>query len=143
MDVKGLLEKNGGKVFSIDSTRTVEDAIREMSNNKVSAIIVTEGDKTVGIFTERDVVRCYTNSNGKDFSEIMIQDGMTKDVIYAEPDEDMSTIMSVMVEKNIRHLPVIEKAVVVGMLSIRDIVQTQVKKLNSEIHYLTDYITAA
>ena len=141
MDVKGLLEKNDGIVFSIDSTRTVEDAIREMSSHKVSAILVIEGDNTVGIFTERDVVRCYTNSNGKNFSEIMIQDAMTKDVIFAEPDEDMSTIMSVMVEKNIRHLPVIEKGVVVGMLSIRDIVQNQVNKLNSEILYLTDYIT--
>ena len=123
MDVKGLLEKNRGIVFSIDSTRTVEDAIREMSSHKVSAMLVTEGDKTVGIFTERDVVRCYTNSNGKNFSEIIIQDAMTKDVIFAEPDEDMSSIMSVMVEKNIRHLPVIQKGVVVGMLSIRDIVQ--------------------
>ena len=123
MDVKGLLEKNRGIVFSIDSTRTVEDAIREMSSHKVSAMLVTEGDNTVGIFTERDVVRCYTNSNGKNFSEIIIQDAMTKDVIFAEPDEDMSSIMSVMVEKNIRHLPVIQKGVVVGMLSIRDIVQ--------------------
>ena len=67
MDVKGLLEKNGGKVFSINSNSTVEDAIRVMSNNKVSAIIVSESDKTVGIFTERDVVRCYINSNGKNF----------------------------------------------------------------------------
>lgn len=142
MDVKGLLENNGRKVFSIDSTRTVEDAIHEMDNNKVSAIIVTESDKTVGIFTERDVVRCYINSKGKNFGEILVRDGMTKNVIVAEPDEDMSTIMSIMVEKNIRHLPVVEKGEVIGMLSIRDIVQTQVKKLNSEIHYLKDYITA-
>ncbi len=98
MKVRDLLETKGKDTVSIDVNSTVDDAIRSMHARKISAIIVVENGKTVGIFTERDVVRSYIASNGKSFK-------------------------------------------VIGMLSIRDIIQTQVTKLTSEIHYLKDYIT--
>jgi len=66
---------------------------------------------------------------------------MVSNLIVAVPDEDIEEVSAIMVEKNIRHLPVVENHKVIGMLSIRDIIQTQVKKLTSEIHYLKDYIT--
>jgi IMP dehydrogenase len=66
---------------------------------------------------------------------------MIKDLIVAVPDEDLHEVSATMVEKNIRHLPVVDNGKVIGMLSIRDIIQTQVTKLTSEIHYLKDYIT--
>lgn len=141
MDVKDLLQKKSGSVVSIKANKTVEDAIQEMGRNKISALIVTEKERTVGIFTERDVVRCYIANSGKNFGDVVLRDAMTKNVIVAEQDDDISSIMSIMVEKNIRHLPVIEKGKVIGMLSIRDIIQTQVKNLTAEIHYLKDYIT--
>jgi CBS domain-containing protein len=71
-----------------------------------------------------------------------MKDAMTANLIVAEQNDDVSEIMSVMIEKNIRHLPVVEKDKVIGMLSIRDIVQTQVHRLTSEIHYLKDYISS-
>lgn len=141
MKVRSLLESKGKDVVSIDAGSTVEDAIRSMNSRKISAIVVTDDGKTAGIFTERDVVRCYIATEGKSFREIIIRDAMTTNLIVAEMDDDVSDIMSVMVEKNIRHLPVVEKGKVIGMLSIRDVIQTQVNKLTSEIHYLKDYIT--
>ena len=141
MKVRDLLDTKGKDIVSIDAGSTVDDAIRSMNSRKISAIMVTEAGNTVGIFTERDVVRSYILTNGKSFKEVQVRDAMIKDLIVAVPDEDVHEVSATMVEKNIRHLPVVDNGKVIGMLSIRDIIQTQVKKLTSEIHYLKDYIT--
>jgi len=141
MKVQDLLDAKGKKIVSIDADSSVEDAIRTMNTRKISAVIVTDQGKTCGIFTERDVVRCYISTGGKSFKDIKVREAMVTDLIVAVPDDDVNDIAVIMVEKNIRHLPVIGNNKVVGMLSIRDIIQTHVKKLTSEIHYLKDYIS--
>lgn len=141
MKVRTLLDSKGKEIVSINADSSVEEAIRSMHDKKISAIMVTEHDKTIGIFTERDVVRCYIASGAKSFRDIKVRDFMVTNLIVAVPDDDVHTISAIMVEKNIRHLPVFDNNRVVGMLSIRDIIQTQVSKLTSEIHYLKDYIT--
>lgn len=141
MRVRDLLDAKGKNIISIDANKSVEDTIQLMYANKVSAIMVTEGGKTVGIFTERDVVRTYMAKGGRRFREIPVKEGMITDLIVAHPDDDLSNVMASMVEKNIRHLPVVEHDKVIGMLSVRDIIQTQVTKLHSEIHHLRDYIS--
>jgi CBS domain-containing protein len=140
MKVKELLESKGKEVISMDASNTVEDAIRIMNNKKISAIMIMENNKPVGIFTERDVVRCYIASEGKSFKETSVQDGMTRNLMVAELDDEVNNVMSVMVEKNIRHLPVVDKGNVMGMLSIRDIILAHVGRITAEIHYLKDYI---
>jgi CBS domain-containing protein len=143
MKVKELLDVKGKNVVSIDAAKSVEDALKEMGTKKISAMMVTEHARSVGIFTERDVVKCYLSFDGKSFKNISLRDAMTSNLIVAQMDDDLNDIMSVMVEKNIRHLPVVEGGNVIGMLSIRDVIQTQVGKLTSEIHYLKDYITGS
>jgi IMP dehydrogenase len=140
MKVKDLLETKGKNVIAIDASGSVEDAIRLMNSNKISAIMVTEDGKTSGIFTERDVVRCYIASGGKSFREIILKDAITRNLVVAELKDDLNDTMAVMVEKNIRHLPVIDGGGVIGMLSVRDIILAQVGKITAEIHYLRDYI---
>lgn len=140
MKVKSLLETKSREVVSIDSNYSVEDTIRLMHSKKISAIMVNDKKKTVGIFTERDVVRCYVSKDKKRFRDIPVKEAMTTNLIAAKKDDDISNIMSVMVEKNIRHLPVVERGKVIGMLSVRDIIQAQVSKLTSEIDHLKDYI---
>ena len=140
MKVKELLETKGKEVFSMDTSHTVEDAIRFMADKKISAVIIEENGATAGIFTERDVVRCYIGKGGRKFKEISVKEGMTSNLMVAELDDDLNSVMSVLVEKNIRHLPVVDKGKVIGMLSIRDIVLSQVHKMTTEIHYLKDYI---
>jgi len=141
MKVKTLLESKGENIVSIDRNSSVEDAIRTMSNKKISAIMVTEPGKTIGIFTERDVIRSYIASGAKSFKDIKVSEYMVSNLIIAVPDDELNNIAAIMVEKNIRHLPVFDNNRVIGMLSIRDIIQAQVSKLTSEIHYLKDYIT--
>jgi CBS domain-containing protein len=141
MKVRDLLDSKGKDIVSIDASSSVEDAIKSMHGKKISAIIVMEEGKTAGIFTERDVVRCYLSTNGKSFKDIKVKDAMVTNLIVAVPGDEIHDVSAIMIEKNIRHLPVVENHKVVGMLSIRDIIQTHVKKLTSEIHYLKDYIT--
>ena len=140
MKVRDLLETKGKDVVSIDISSSVEDAIRSMHARKISAIMVMDQGRTAGIFTVRDVVRCYIASGGKNFHDIPVKDHMITDLIVAVPDDDVNDVSAIMVEKNIRHLPVVNNNRVIGMLSVRDMVQTQVKKLHAEIHYLRDYI---
>ena len=142
MKVKNLLDAKGKEVVSIDAASSVEDAIRLMNGKKISAVMVTGNDKFSGIFTERDMVRCYVSkAEAKKYREIQVKDAMTTNLIVAQMEDDLNDVMAVMVEKNIRHLPVVDGGKVIGMLSIRDIIQTQVGNLHSEIHYLKDYIT--
>ncbi len=143
MNVRELLVTKGKDVVSMDGENTVEDAIRSMHSRKISAILITENGRPIGIFTERDVVRCYISSEGKPFKDVLLKDFMTTNLIVAEPEDELGSVMSVMVQKNIRHLPVSDKGKVIGILSIRDVIQSQVSKLTSEIHYLKDYITGA
>ncbi|MFN3396606.1 MAG: CBS domain-containing protein [Thermodesulfovibrionales bacterium] len=79
----------------------------------------------------------------KSFSDIKLADTITKDLIVAEANEDIADVMWVMIEKNIRHIPVVEGGKIIGILSIRDLLKTQLSKLEAEIHYLKDYIAGA
>jgi CBS domain-containing protein len=133
MKVQDLLRARSQQVVSIDADSSVEDAIRSMQSRKISAVMVMHQEKTVGIFTERDVLRCYLSSNGKSFKDIKVRDAMITDLIVAVPDDNLDDIAVVMVEKNIRHLPVVQSGKIVGMLSIRDIIQSQVKDRKSVV----------
>ena len=141
MKVSDLLFTKGGDVVSMEKDSTVEDAIRSMHSRKISAILVTENGKPVGIFTERDVLRSYINTGAKPFNAILLKDAMTADLIVAQPQDELTNISAVMIQKNIRHLPVSEKGKIVGMLSIRDVIQSQIGSLTEEIHYLKDFLT--
>ena len=83
MKVRDLLDSKGKDIVSIDVDSSVDDAIRSMNARKISAIMVTEQGKTVGIFTERDVVRSYIQSGGKSFREIAEATGESIDTLTA------------------------------------------------------------
>ena len=122
MQVKSLLKSKNKKVLSLDPDSSVEDAIRLMHKKKISAVMILEKDRPVGIFTERDVVRSYIAKDGKKFSQIPLRDVMTKKLIVAGENDNLGDIMAIMVKKNIRHLPILDNGKVVNMLSIRDVI---------------------
>jgi IMP dehydrogenase len=142
MKVRQLLGSKGREVVTSEADNSVEDAIRSMQTRKISALVIAERGKPVGIFTERDVLRCHVATGGKSFKEITLREAMTTNLVVAELEDDLSDIMAVMTDRNIRHLPVVDKGALIGMLSVRDVVQSQVQKLTSEIHYLKDYIAS-
>src|SRR5512145_1348545 len=133
MKVRQLLGSKGREVVTSEAENTVEDAIRSMQTRNISALVVADHGRPVGIFTERDVLRCYVASGGKSFKEVLLRDAMTANLVVAELDDDLNDIVSVMTDRNIRHLPVVDGGALIGMLSVRDVIQSQVQKLTSEI----------
>ena len=140
MAVSDLLKKMGRSVFSMESDRNVDDAINALTANKVSALIVTENTRPVGIFAERDVLRTYLRDKAKSFADVRLGDAMTATLITAKPDDEIDTAMNVMLKAGIGHLPVIENEKVIGMLTARDLVEYRLTSLDDEMHHLKDYI---
>jgi len=139
--VSEILGEGRGPIISIGKDKTVADAVGRMVEDEVGALIVVEGGRPVGMFTERDVLKCWTRKGGRHFNEIRIGEVMSTNLIIAEPDDDLCYVTTIMIKNRIRHLPVIDKGGIVAMLSIRDVVKAQVSDLRAENHYLKDYIS--
>ncbi|MGD8519956.1 MAG: CBS domain-containing protein [Desulfobacterales bacterium] len=140
MLVQELLTNRKQKVFTITPDQTVEEAITEMALNKTSALIVMEGDYPVGIFAERDVLRCHLKEKGKAFNQVKVKDAMTNKLISAKPEDEIGTAVSIMLKADIRHLPVLKHKKVIGMLTINDLVEHQISILNAELQHLQGYL---
>jgi len=138
MKVKELLSIKGIECFSIMSDQTLLDAAKQMSECKIGALLVMEKGHLAGIVTERDVVK--TLANEKDCKTIKIKDVMTTNLLVSKSGDDLDYVMAVMIQNNIRHLPVVEENGLVGMLSMRDVVRVLVKNLKAENQYLKDFI---
>ncbi|KAF0146253.1 MAG: hypothetical protein FD156_280 [Nitrospirae bacterium] len=140
MKIRDLIRDKGLEFIAVDSNATVDIAINKMVDRNIGAILVMEDGKLAGLFTERDVLRCWA-TKGENFCRIPIKEVMTKDLVIAEPDDEVNYAMTIMINKRIRHLPVIEKGKIISVVSIRDMVKAQVSNLQAEVHYLKDYIT--
>jgi CBS domain-containing protein len=138
LKVKDILKDKGIEVIAIDSGATVDSAINKMIERNIGAILVMDNGGCVGVFTERDVLKCWTKHSS--FDKVAIKDVMSKDLLVIEPGDDLDYAMTIMTNRKIRHLPVIEDGRVVGLVSIRDVVRYHIGNLEAEVHYLKDYI---
>ncbi len=139
--VKEILGAGTKRIFSIDRNQTVADAVNLLVEHEVGALVVVDGERPVGMFTERDVVKCWTRKGARHFKDIKVSEVMTGNLIIAEVDDDLCYVTTIMIKNRIRHLPVLDKNKIVAMLSIRDVVKAQVTDLRAENHYLKDYIS--
>jgi CBS domain-containing protein len=140
LEVLALLKDKARMVLTIASNQTVDDAICLMAGSKVSALIVTENDQPAGIFSERDVFHTYLTNKSTAFSEINLGNAMTRNFIVAETEDAVTAVMARMIKTDVKYLPVIEDKKIVGMLTIRDLMEHQIDSLTDEIHQLKDYI---
>jgi CBS domain-containing protein len=138
MKVQILLREKCRPVHTIASNQSVDDAINLMTAKKVSALIVTENDQPVGIFAERDVFRYYLRDKTAALSEIKLQNAMTEKLIAAEPEDDISRVIAIMIKSDIKHLPIIDVKKIIGMLRLNDLIEYQIESLTDEIHQLKD-----
>jgi CBS domain-containing protein len=141
MHVRDVMQKKSRVIHSISVQKTAEDAIVRMTEKKASALIVMDGEKPVGIFTERDVLRIHVAWRHRRFREMSLSEAMTQNLIVAQPDDLVSSAMAMMIKADIRHLPVVENKQVTDMLTISDLVKHHVGELTAELHYLQEYIT--
>ena len=138
--IREILEKKGHKVFSLPPDATVYEAIKIMAENSVGALLVMEGEKLVGIISERDYARKVI-LKGKSSKETAVREIMTSPVQVVVPDCTVGEAMSIMTNKRIRHLPVLEEGKVVGVVSIGDLVRSIVDEQAATIEHLHAYIT--
>jgi len=139
--VADILRAKVGDVIRIDGDATVFDAVKVMVEANVGALLVSDGDETVGIFTERDYLRRIA-VEGRRSRTTLVRDVMSAPVICVTPETSLDECMALMSDRRIRHAPVIDGGRLVGMISIGDLVKFQSALQSFEIRYLKDYITA-
>ena len=140
MKVRDLFGENIRPIHTIASSRSVDEALRQMAEKKTSALIVIEDDQPVGIFAERDLFRYFLVDKTSALSEIDLHKAMTDKLIAASPEDDVGRLIAIMVKADIRHMPVIKKKKLVGLLTLNDLTEQQIESLNDEISQLKDYI---
>lgn len=139
MKVKDIINQKGSDIYSVTSDETVLNAIKSMSELKIGAMLVMDGENLSGIISERDY-RDKVILMGKQSKTTAVCEIMTSKVYKVEPGDDLNTCMRIMTNQKIRHLPVMDKGKVVGLISIGDVVKSVIDEQKFEIDSLKDYI---
>ena len=135
-----LKQKSNQTIFSVTPETTVFEAVTEMVDKNVGAMLVMGDGTLVGIITERDYLRLVT-VQGRTARDTPVHEVMSKTVIYLTPDSNVDDAMSIMTEKRIRHLPVLANDEILGVLSIGDLVKAKAKTHELHIRTLEAYIS--
>lgn len=141
MLVAEILKTKGDAVFTIGPDETVADAAAQLVARQVGALIVCENDRVAGVLSERDVVRALARE-GAEALKRPVRDHMTSEVVFAEPAEGVDALMGRMTDRRIRHLPVIKDERLCGVVSIGDVVKSQIDQVTREAESLKSYILA-
>jgi CBS domain-containing protein len=139
MNIKSILAKKGMNVVTISPDHSIREAIARLAQYNIGALVaVNEASVPVGILSERDITRALARDEqifSKSVSELM-----TQDVITGLPQDDLLAVANTMTEKRIRHLPVVERGKLVGIISIGDVVKAQRDQYQGEVDTLQTQI---
>lgn len=134
-----LLDEKGRSIFAVRPDNTMFEAITEMAERGVGALLVMDGDALVGVISERDYARKVV-LKGRSSKETPVRDAMTAKVISTDEHATVDACMRQMTDHRIRHLPVLRDGRVVGMLSIGDLVKAIISDQQFQIEQLSSYI---
>jgi CBS domain-containing protein len=137
--VKQILDKKGYQVWTITADRSVYDALRLMGEKEIGALAVVDGDELVGILSERDYARKVV-LKGKTSRETLVHEIMTHPVLTVSLQESVAECMTLMTDKRIRHLPVLDNGKLIGMISQGDLVKSIIDEQQFIIGQLENYI---
>lgn len=138
--VTDILSRKGNNVFKVDPETTVFDAIGTMVEQGVGSLLVVHEREILGILTERDYLRKVA-LEGRSSRQTPVRDIMSTQIICISVDHDVEEALAIMSEARIRHLPVIDKSGLAGLVSIGDCVKQISHDRQVQVQYLTDYIT--
>ncbi len=138
--VKHLLDRKGRHIISVNPEDSVLDAIRLMAEKSIGSLVVMKDQELLGIMSERDYARKVI-IKGKSSESTAVSEIMTVNVFTTSSSETVNDCMSMMTEKKIRHLPVVEDNTVIGMISIGDLVEAIIADQQEEIEQLEHYIS--
>jgi len=139
--VNEILKAKGRDVWTVSSDSIVYDALQEMADKNVGALLVVEDDKLVGVFSERDYARKVI-LHGKASKDTLVKEIMSTEMFWVRPDETVAGCMELMTNKRIRHLPVLDEGRLVGVISIGDVVKAVISEKEFAIQQLEQYITS-
>lgn len=137
--VKDILREKGTQVYAISPDAKVYEALQLMADKNVGALMVMEGDRAVGLISERDYARKIV-LKGKFSKDVPVHEIMTADIVRISPDRDVENCMELMTDKRVRHLPVFENDRLIGIISIGDIVKAIIEHKEEIIKQLEGYI---
>ena len=138
--VKEILQTKPQRLLSITPHATVLDALNMMAEYDVGALVVLDGERLAGIFSERDYARKVI-LHGKASKDTAVAEIMTHKVVCVKPDHSVEECMALMTDKRIRHLPVLQDKKVVGVISIGDVVKEVISEQRFMIEQLEHYIS--
>jgi CBS domain-containing protein len=142
INVRDLVRQKGNRVYSVAPEADVLQALRVMAENNTGAVLVMRSDKVIGILSERDCVR-KLDLAGRSADKTRVDEIMTADVLYVEASQSLDECMAVMIDKNIRHLPVYENGKLLGIISVRDVLKEVVDYQQFMITQLEHYISGS
>ena len=137
--ISALLHQKGPVMWSIPPDATVYEAVKLMADKNVGSLLVLSDGKLVGLFTERDYARKIV-LQGKSSKETRVREIFTGVVITVKPQDSVEDCMKLMTENRVRHLPVVEKENVVGIVSIGDLVNWTISAQDAQIAQMEQYI---
>jgi len=137
--VSSVLAEKGRQVYTIGRAETVSNAVREMNEKGVGGLLVMDGHRAVGIFTERDVLRRVVDAD-RDPALARVGEVMTRDLVTIDPACHVEDAMRLMTDRRLRHLPVFDGDELVGMISIGDLLRWVTINQEEHIRAMTEYI---
>lgn len=140
--IRDVLERKGRNVQTMDHRASVLDAIAAMSKANIGALIVTEGERPVGIFTERDYLRKVA-LEGRSSRETRVEEVMSSPLFTIAPADPTRQAMETMTERRCRHLPVMDGDQMVGIVSLGDLVKHMLSEKEAEVEQLSSYISGS
>jgi CBS domain-containing protein len=139
--IEQILQAKGSEVATVGAATTVADALTELRDRNIGALVVSDDGATLdGIVSERDIVRALADRGAAVLDE-HVSNLMSTDVATTDRHATAEQLMSLMTDRRIRHIPIVEDGSLVGIVSIGDVVKSRVGELETERHQLVDYIT--
>jgi CBS domain-containing protein len=142
MTVNQILSSKGNEVYSIVSTITVYDAIKVMGEKNIGAVLVIEDSVLKGVLSERDYARKIVLKD-KASKETLVHEIMATNIITVKPNDNLEYCMELMTTRRVRHLPVMENSIVIGIISIGDVVLAIIEIQKDTIKHLDSYISGS
>jgi CBS domain-containing protein len=141
MNVETILEKKGKEVSTITPEASIKRAADWLRAKNVGALVVTSNDRILGIVSERDIVRAFSQY-GDSITSMQVKDIMTHGLITASLGDDLAHLMHLMTRHRVRHMPVVRDGKLVGIVSIGDVVKHRLDDLELEASVLRDVYIA-
>jgi|SRR6516165_6979588 CBS domain-containing protein len=138
--IGSVLERKGSEVWFVAPDQTAYEAIEKMADKRVGALLVISEENLVGIISERDYARKVI-LEGKSSKSTLVNDIMSSPVVFVTPDQPVDQCMDIMTRRHIRHLPIMKKEKVLGVVSIGDLVRWIISEQEETIEHLQNYIS--